>query len=295
METVSVILASYNGEKYIQEQLDSILAQTYPIHEILIGDDGSTDNTMNILNDYSHRHGNIMVIHPESEYHGVNYNFKRLMDMASGDYIAISDQDDIWLPEKIEVMMKEIGDYRLAYSDAIPFSGVRPDDSYQESVSPVQENGIEDIMFNNIVSGHRILVKREFINEIPVWDMDVLYDWWLAIAASYCNSIRYIHHPLVLWRRHDDAMTSPDCTRPKKIFRIFAFIKRRHSYFQSLIKLFEGLGIGNEKQLIVYRLARKFASESLCLNLYGCFYYCMKVKSAMSYSNFIKPLKMWSK
>ena len=85
MKTVSVILASYNGGKYIEEQLDSIFAQTYPIHELLVGDDGSTDNTMAILNNYAYKYKNIKIISPDDKHHGVNYNFKRLMDMASGD------------------------------------------------------------------------------------------------------------------------------------------------------------------------------------------------------------------
>ena len=281
MKTVSVILASYNGEKYIKEQLDSILAQTYPIYEILIGDDGSADNTMSILNDYACKYENIKIISSNGK-HGVNYNFKRLMDTASGNYIAISDQDDIWFPEKIEIMIREIGTHVLVYSDAIPFSGMLT--SYynkEQSVefdSYIPENSIEDIMFNNVVSGHRMLVKKEFINEIHEWNFDVYYDWWLAISASYRNSIIYIPYPLVFWRRHDHSMTLLSPKREKKIFKVFKF-----------------LGIENEKQLIVYKLAHKFASRSVCINLYGCFYYCIKIKSRLSYSTFIKPLKMWSK
>ena len=298
MKTVSVILASYNGEKYIKEQIDSILAQTYPIYEILIGDDGSADNTMSILNDYACKYGNIKIISSNGK-HGVNYNFKRLMDTASGNYIAISDQDDIWFPEKIEIMIREIGTHVLVYSDAIPFSGMLT--SYynkEQSVefdSYIPENSIEDIMFNNVVSGHRMLVKKEFINEIHEWNFDVYYDWWLAISASYRNSIIYIPCPLVFWRRHDHSMTLLSPKREKKIFKVFKFIRRRHSYFQSLLKLFNDLGIENEKQLIIYKLAHKFASRSVCINLYGCFYYCIKIKSRLSYSTFIKPLKMWSK
>ena len=297
MKTVSVILASYNGEKYIKEQIDSILAQTYPIYEILIGDDGSADNTMSILNDYACKYGNIKIISSNGK-HGVNYNFKRLMDTASGNYIAISDQDDIWFPEKIEIMMREIGTHVLAYSDAIPFSGMLIPYNKEQSVefdSYIPENSIEDIMFNNVVSGHRMLVKKEFINEIHEWNFDVYYDWWLAISASYRNSIIYIPCPLVFWRRHDHSMTLLSPKREKKIFKVFKFIRRGHSYFQSLLKLFNDLGIENEKQLIIYKLAHKFASRSVCINLYGCFYYCIKIKSRLSYSTFIKPLKMWSK
>ncbi len=161
--------------------------------------------------------------------------------------------------------------------------------------SYIPENSIEDIMFNNVVSGHRMLVKKEFINEIHEWNFDVYYDWWLAISASYRNSIIYIPCPLVFWRRHDHSMTLLSPKREKKIFKVFKFIRRRHSYFQSLLKLFNDLGIENEKQLIIYKLAHKFASRSVCINLYGCFYYCIKIKSRLSYSTFIKPLKMWSK
>lgn len=298
MKSVSVILASYNGEKYIKEQLDSILTQTYPIHEILIGDDGSTDNTMNILSNYAHTYSHIKIIHPNRKHHGVNYNFKRLMDIASSDYIAFADQDDIWLPNKIEVMIKEIGEYLLAYSDAISFSGITPNifDYQRNAQQPLmQEKEIENIMFNNIVSGHRMLVKREFINEIREWNFDVYYDWWLAISASYRNSILYIPYPLVFWRRHDSSMTLLDRKKQKKILRVFQFIKRRYLYFCSLLKLFKNLGIKNDKQALIYRLACKFASKSLCLNIYGCFYYCIRVKSSISYHNFMKPLKMWSK
>ena len=229
MKTVSVILASYNGEKYIKEQIDSILAQTYPIYEILIGDDGSADNTMSILNDYACKYGNIKIISSNGK-HGVNYNFKRLMDTASGNYIAISDQDDIWFPEKIEIMMREIGTHVLAYSDAIPFSGMLIPYNKEQSVefdSYIPENSIEDIMFNNVVSGHRMLVKKEFINEIHEWNFDVYYDWWLAISASYRNSIIYIPCPLVFWRRHDHSMTLLSPKREKKIFKVFKFIRRR--------------------------------------------------------------------
>ena len=137
--------------------------------------------------------------------------------------------------------------------------------------------------------------KQEFINEIHEWNFDVYYDWWLAISASYRNSIIYIPCPLVFWRRHDHSMTLLSPKREKKIFKVFKFIRRRHSYFQSLLKLFNDLGIENEKQLIIYKLAHKFASRSVCINLYGCFYYCIKIKSRLSYSTFIKPLKMWSK
>lgn len=298
MKNVSIILASYNGGKYIRNQLDSILVQTYPVYEILIGDDGSTDDTISVLNEYADKYSHIRIIPPDLKNHGVNYNFKRLMDMATGDYLALSDQDDIWFPEKIEVMIRGIGDHLLAYSDAIPFSETLPEiDGFQgiDRYSPRPEDGIEDIMFNNVISGHRMLIKREFVHKIGEWNSEVYYDWWLAVSASYLDSIVYITHPLVFWRRHADSMTNPYRKRQRKIFKINQFLKRRNSYFRSLIKLFESMGIANERQLRAYGLARKFSSKSLCVNLYGCLYYSVKIKKTFSYTNIVKPLKMWSK
>ena len=95
-KTVSVVMCTYNGEKYLREQMDSILAQTYPIHEIIVCDDCSTDGTMNILQEYATKFPFIKV-HRNTRNKGCNQNFHDILV----DYIAISDQDDIWFPKKI--------------------------------------------------------------------------------------------------------------------------------------------------------------------------------------------------
>lgn len=101
-KTVSVVMCTYNGEKYLREQMDSILAQTYPIHEIIVCDDCSTDGTMNILQEYATKFPFIKV-HRNTRNKGCNQNFHDIFYQVSKkvDYIAISDQDDIWFPEKI--------------------------------------------------------------------------------------------------------------------------------------------------------------------------------------------------
>ena len=95
-KTVSVVMCTYNGEKYLREQMDSILAQTYPIHDIIVSDDCSTDGTMNILQEYATKFPFIKV-HRNTRNKGCNQNFHDIIE----DYIAISDQDDIWFPKKI--------------------------------------------------------------------------------------------------------------------------------------------------------------------------------------------------
>ena len=100
-KTVSVVMCTYNGEKYLREQMDSILAQTYPIHEIIVCDDCSTDGTMNILQEYATKFPFIKV-HRNTRNKGCNQNFHDIFYQVSKkvDYIAISDQDDICFQRK---------------------------------------------------------------------------------------------------------------------------------------------------------------------------------------------------
>ena len=108
IKTVSVIMTTYNGEKYLREQIDSIISQTYPIYELIIQDDGSTDNTVSIARDYAKSNPAVKVFVNEKNL-GLNQNFKTAVMRATGDFVAISDQDDVWYPQKIERQIAAIG------------------------------------------------------------------------------------------------------------------------------------------------------------------------------------------
>ena len=97
---VSVVMATYNGEPYLQEQLDSIVAQTYPVHELIIQDDGSSDRTVDIARSYELRYPFVHVFVNEQNL-GFQENFRTAVMRATGDFVALSDQDDVWFPEKI--------------------------------------------------------------------------------------------------------------------------------------------------------------------------------------------------
>lgn len=124
-QKVSVVVCTYNGERYVREQIDSIIAQTYPIHEIILQDDGSTDGTFDILCDYANRYANVTVWHNEAGK-GVSRNFFSAMARATGDYIALSDQDDVWEKDKIEIQMEALlhdgKDKLLCFGRSVPFS-----------------------------------------------------------------------------------------------------------------------------------------------------------------------------
>ena len=103
---VNVLLSAYNGEKYIREQIESILAQTYPNIELIIRDDGSKDRTVEILKEYEQRYENINVVLEKNI--GVTASFFSLIEKSNSDNIAFADQDDIWLPQKIEVAVQKL-------------------------------------------------------------------------------------------------------------------------------------------------------------------------------------------
>lgn len=105
-KTISVALATYNGSRYLRQQLDSLYAQIRRPDEVVVSDDGSTDGTLDILEEYHKNYNLHYSINPGP--HGVNNNFYRAISLCTMDYIAICDQDDIWLPEKIDVSYRKL-------------------------------------------------------------------------------------------------------------------------------------------------------------------------------------------
>ena len=105
---VSVVVCTYNGEQFLREQLESVVNQTFPLHEIIIQDDGSTDRTMQIAMEYANRYDNI-IVKSNRDKQGINGNFFSAMRSCTGDFIAICDQDDLWARDKIELQVAAIG------------------------------------------------------------------------------------------------------------------------------------------------------------------------------------------
>lgn len=113
--TVSVVMCTYNGEQFLREQMDSILAQDYPLHEIIVQDDRSTDDTWDILQTYAKAHPGLFKLFRNDEQLGFNRNFHTALLRATGQYVAISDQDDIWFPQKISKQVAAIGNADLCF------------------------------------------------------------------------------------------------------------------------------------------------------------------------------------
>ena len=207
--SVSIVLCTYNGAKYLSEQLESILAQTYPLHEIIIQDDNSTDETVNIIHEYASKYSLIKFFKNNSA-HGVNGNFISAMQRATGDYIAISDQDDIWEADKIENQMKSIGKNLLCSGFSCPFS---TDGSFAYFDHRKRNVNVVRMCFLGL-PGHTLLLRRELINMLPPLEHSIfkysMYDAALSIVAAAHKNIVFIDKILVNFRRHSAATTYND-------------------------------------------------------------------------------------
>ena len=195
MQTISVVMATYNGEKYLREQIDSILGQTYPIYELIIQDDCSTDNTVAIANEYAKRYPVVKVFQNQRNL-GLNQNFKTAVMRATGDFVAISDQDDVWYKDKLERQIAAIGNRDVCSSSyAINLET-------NEIKALNYRHNVERLLFFSHVCGHTMLCRRDFVQNPDNWQDYMWYDWSLSLHASLGNGHIQIEEPLVWHRIH---------------------------------------------------------------------------------------------
>lgn len=247
-------MCTYNGEQFIREQLDSIIRQTYPIYELIIQDDCSTDNTFEILKEYAGKHPYICIL-KNQQNEGVVKNFFSAVDKAKGEYIAFSDQDDIWEPDKIEKQVASIGDNWLSGHFTKPFS---------EGGAIIYFNdkrpnyGIERVIFQGPIPGHTMLLKKEIIAMVPEEIKEYfLYDYLLQIVAAAYNKIHFCDQVLVHHRRHFNAATY---TVPLNThFNITNSIKTIFRTFFLYIELREALSAHFSK---IYKLLKLLPGEN---------------------------------
>ena len=261
---ISVAMCTYNGAEFLREQLDSIIAQSYRPLEIVIVDDNSTDETWSMLLDYQARFDEVAVYQNKKNL-GYIKNFEKAISLCTGEYIALADQDDIWLPEKLATQFNQIQPVSLTYS-AISF--------IDELGQPIHEN-IKSrrlsgrchlgLLFHTCVTGHLLLVKREAVNKaLPFPDAINAHDRWIPFVAAAMGGISASDHVLSLYRLHvNNVSRQKKSFSPSAIFRRITFsrhnpaLEKRLIFLQSCIA--SGLLNEDEKDLVeqLYRLSKQ--------------------------------------
>lgn len=201
-EKVSVVMCTYNGEAFVQEQINSIVSQTYPVYELLIFDDASTDNTVKTISEIASKYSNIKVIVNEKNI-GFTKNFEQAIRAATGDVIGISDQDDIWIATKIEKMIRAwLPIHPLIYCNSVVFSNMPPANPSSPKYRQFEGIDARKIFFFNTISGHALFFKKEFAHLVLPFTEGIMYDWWMAVVAAYNGGVQHYNETLVYHRSH---------------------------------------------------------------------------------------------
>lgn len=239
---VSIALATYNGEKFIRQQMDSLLAQDYPNLEIVVSDDCSQDSTWEVLQNYALKDNRIKLLPGEKNVGYVN-NFIRVFMACKGELISPCDQDDIWYPNKISRLVAEMGDASLIYCDNrfIDESnnplGIKFSDTVKSMISG---NDCRNFLFYNSISGHAMLFRKNLLDMID--DLASVYyiDWLIAFCAAEYGYISYLDEVLVDWRQHSASATFYTRNGEQKakaliidenVLSVFSSIDSKHQQF----------------------------------------------------------------
>jgi glycosyltransferase involved in cell wall biosynthesis len=209
--TISVCLASYNGERYIEEQLRSILSQLSPGDEVIVVDDASTDKTCEIVSSF--RDPRIVLIRGH-ENQGVLRTFETALSRSTGEIVFLSDQDDVWLPDKVKTILAVFSrnsDLVLVASDAllIDENGGQIGDSYYETRGKFRAGLWANILICKFLGCTMAFRSKLLQNALPFpRSKQVHHDIWLACVSSLMGeTTEFIAEPLVAYRRHDANVT----------------------------------------------------------------------------------------
>ncbi len=214
-KTVSLVMTTYNGERFLREQLDSIYNQTLPPDEVIVCDDCSTDGTVDILREYSRKEGLRFFINEASL--GVNGNFYKAMAKATSDYIAISDQDDIWLPNKIETTYNKLceiddGNPCLVTSlcNNIDAEGNKLTEMPDEHDT---QDYVSSLMFNNFAQGCTLMMNRKLLSIVLQFkdlasETGIIYDGFIGMTAAVIGHRYNLGKRLMLYRHHNNNVIS---------------------------------------------------------------------------------------
>jgi glycosyltransferase, family 2 len=207
---IDILMATYNGQKYLVEQLDSIINQTYHNWNLLIRDDNSTDKTLEIIQNYHKKDKRIKILKDNKGNLGIVRNFEELLKSSESEFIMFSDQDDIWVENKLDMYLKMIEKIKnkgfMIHSDAILFDKNKSNILKDTFISKKAINrGLENVFFNYFVQGATILISKEIKNFILPFPKEVyLHDRYIHLISELFFERIFVNKALIYYRQHGD-------------------------------------------------------------------------------------------
>jgi glycosyltransferase involved in cell wall biosynthesis len=212
---INILMATYNGEKYIREQLESIQSQTYKNWNLCVRDDGSQDKTLDILNHYAKQDSRISILENNGQRLGSCGNFSLLMEQSpDADYFMFCDQDDVWMPTKIQITLEAMLRLEAQHksSPLMVYTDLRVVDQHlnpiadsflkYQAIDP-QRTQLHDVLVTNPVAGCTALLNKALVKlAAPIPPSAIGHDCWCSLVASAFGTIEHINTPLIYYRQH---------------------------------------------------------------------------------------------
>ena len=214
---ISILMATYNGERFIHEQIDSLLDQTYQDFKLYISDDASTDKTFQIISRYAKDNPNkIFVSQREKNSGDAKFNFIDMMLEHRDDYLMLCDQDDVWFKDKIEITLSKMKEMELMYGIGTPIlvhTDLEVVDNNLKTISPsfkeamnadYTKTELRNQVIQNTLTGCTAMYNRALADLIKIEPRYmVMHDWWLILIASAFGKIGSDERQTVLYRQHN--------------------------------------------------------------------------------------------
>ncbi|MCR5736915.1 MAG: glycosyltransferase [Eubacterium sp.] len=250
---ISVAIATYNGEKYIEEQLTSIIKQTVPPDEIIISDDGSNDCTLEVIENICQSYSNMSIsILTDNPRHGIGGNFEWAITHTTGDIIFICGQDDIWSSTKVEKVIDVFRDFPNAKVVCHDFSMIDANSSPIQfdadylfkkislndgEVCHISQNEyLESAISGVLIPGFSICISKDLAKKCMPIPMNSMEDKWLAFCGLVENEVYYINEILTLYRIHDSTIHSVDTSLVRRIKKNLSRIAKKNNESYDVLK-----------------------------------------------------------
>ncbi len=212
---IEVLLATYNGQDYIEAQIESILDQSHSNLHIIVRDDGSKDNTRSIIQQIAARHPKKITLLPFGQNLGVILNFSALMQQSHASYVMLSDQDDIWLKDKVAKTLAKIQELENTHLHipVLVHTDLKVVDQQLNEISrsfckytqiaPLKARTLFRVLGQNVVTGCTAMMNQALVKKaLPIPPETLMHDWWIALVAVAMGKIGFVNEQTILYRQH---------------------------------------------------------------------------------------------
>lgn len=218
MDMVSIVMATYNGEKYLEDQIDSILSSTYKDYELYIVDDGSQDATMEILGRYEKKYPDKVHIQQNKSNLGVTLNFLNAIIKTSSDYIMLCDQDDVWKKDKIAKTLKKTRQMEAQFGKDLPIAVFTDANVVDSNLKLIDESffksgrlnpsliDLPHLLMENKLIGCTVMINQALRKALQSYTLPKrarFHDGWIGLIAASMGKIGFINEPTLLYRQHE--------------------------------------------------------------------------------------------